>query len=198
MNTHMKQGITVQDPIHTARLQLRTFVDEDLSDLYAFHSLPDVARFVYWEARTLDQTKAVLARKKTLIGLTEEGAGLALAVVLYETGRVIGEVSLVLRSQEHQQGEIGFIFNPDYAGRGYATEAAQAMLALGFETYQLHRIFGRCDVRNPGSYRLMERLGMRREAHFIHNEIFKGEWGDEFVYAMLQTEWQARSASLSP
>jgi RimJ/RimL family protein N-acetyltransferase len=54
----------------------------------------------------------------------------------------------------------------------------------------MHRIYGRCDVRNHGSYKLMERMGMRREAHFIHNEIFKGEWGDEYIYAILEDEWR--------
>lgn len=85
--------------------------------------------------------------------------------------------------------------NPDYSGHGYATEAAQAMLALGFTELGLHRIYGRCDARNDASSKLMVRLDMRREAHFRHNEIFKGEWGDEFVYAMLQSEWQAQQPS---
>jgi RimJ/RimL family protein N-acetyltransferase len=60
------------------------------------------------------------------------------------------------------------------------------------DIYEFHQIFGRCDARNVASYRLMERLGMRREAHLIHNELFKGEWSDELVYAILQNEWGNR------
>jgi RimJ/RimL family protein N-acetyltransferase len=114
-----------------------------------------------------------------------------LAVVWREVGQVIGEVKLEWLSRQHHQGEIGFVFNPDYHGKGLATEAAKVVLGLGFGELGLHRIIGRCDAQNGPSARLMERLGMRREAHFVHNEIFKGEWGDEFVYAMLDHEWQA-------
>jgi RimJ/RimL family protein N-acetyltransferase len=73
-------------------------------------------------------------------------------------------------------------------GRGLVREAAVVMLRLGFRELGLHRIIGRCDGRNTASARLMERLGMRREAHFRQNEIVKGEWTDEYVYAMLAME----------
>jgi len=66
------------------------------------------------------------------------------------------------------------------------------MLRLGFDELGLHRIIGRCDARNTASARLMERLGMRQEAHFRENERFKGEWGDELIYAMLAREWTER------
>jgi RimJ/RimL family protein N-acetyltransferase len=65
------------------------------------------------------------------------------------------------------------------------------MLRLGFEVFELHRIIGRCDARNDASAGLMRRLGMRQEAHFVQNELFKGEWGDELVFAMLASEWEA-------
>jgi len=179
-------------PIHTARLALRPFQARDLNDLYAFHARPEVARFLYWEARSLAETQQVLARKQTETSLTEEGARLSLAVVLQTTATVIGEVSLVWQSRLHQQGEVGFVFHPAYQGHGYASEATRAILGIGFDGLQLQRIVGRCDARNVASYQLMARLGMRREAYFIHNEIFKGAWGDELVYALLQDEWRAQ------
>ena len=180
-------------PILAARLRLRPFEDKDLHDLYAFYSQPEVTRFLYSYERTLDETREALETKKTEVNLTEEESRLTLAVELQETLTVIGEVTLIWRSQQHEQGEVGYVFNPDYYGRGYATEATRVMLSLGFDKFRLHRIYGRCDARNVASYKLMERLGMRREAHFIHNEIFKGEWGDELVYALLYEEWLALS-----
>jgi RimJ/RimL family protein N-acetyltransferase len=107
---------------------------------------------------------------------------------------LVGHFSLFFASQGHRQGEIGFVMHPDQHGHGYATEGAELMLRLGFEELGLHRIVGRCDARNTGSGRLMERLGMRREAHLIENEFIKGEWTDEFVYAILDREWQVRAA----
>ena len=77
-------------------------------------------------------------------------------------------------------------------GRGLATEAAESMLALGFDNLGWHWIIGSCDARNHSSVRLMERIGMRREAHFVHNHIVKGEWTDELIFAILDQEWEAR------
>jgi RimJ/RimL family protein N-acetyltransferase len=125
-------------------------------------------------------------------GLAEEGDNLALAVVWPAAGRVVGEVDLRWLSRLHQQGEIGFVFHPQQQGRGLAGEAAELVLRLGFGQLGLHRIVGRCDARNEPSARLMRRLGMRLEAHFVQSEIFKGEWADEHVYALLNEEWRAR------
>jgi RimJ/RimL family protein N-acetyltransferase len=177
-------------PILTARLSLRPYQAVDLDDLYEYHALPEVARYLYTQPRSREETQAMLERKMAYTGFTADTPCLALVAVLQETGKLIGEVSLVWASQEHQQGEIGFVFNPAYHGQGFASEATRVMLKVGFGTYALHRIFGRCDARNTASARLMERLGMRREAHFIHNEFFKGEWGDELVYAILADEWK--------
>lgn len=180
-------------PIHTERLLLRPFQADDLDDAYAYYALPEVVRFLYWETRNREETKKALEQKKA--SFAGEGSMLVVAVALKETDKVIGEISLAWRSREHQQGEIGFVFNPAFQGAGYATEAAKVVLSLGFDKLNLHRIYARCDARNTASYRLMERLGMRREAHFIHNEIFKGEWGEEFLYALLQAEWIAQNTN---
>ena len=177
-------------PISTARLHLRPFKDDDFADLYAYHSLTEVARFLFWQVRNAQETKEALAHKQRQTVLAEEGAVLCLAVCLNESNKVIGEVTLFWRSEEQRQGEIGFVFNPKFGGHGYATEAAHALLSLGFEKLGLHRIYARCDARNVASYKLLGRLGMRCEAHFIHNEIFKGEWGEELVYALLEEEWR--------
>ena len=104
-------------------------------------------------------------------------------------------MSLIWRSVEARQGELGWIFHPDHHGRGYATEAAAELLRLGFEDADLHRIYARCDARNDGSWRLMERLGMRREAHFREHALFKGGWDEEFYYAILRAEWVSQGVS---
>ncbi|HEX9338943.1 MAG TPA: GNAT family protein, partial [Pseudonocardiaceae bacterium] len=75
--------------------------------------------------------------------------------------------------------------------QGFGTEVAPTLLRLGFDGAKFHRITGRCDARNVGSYRVLERAGMRREAHLRENEFVKGEWVDELIYAMLATEWHA-------
>ncbi len=180
-------------PIQTSRLTIRPFEAADLDDVYAYHSRPEVSQYLYWEPRERSEVAAVLEKRIASQTFKQEGDNLVLAVELKETNKVIGDLYLMWRSQAHQQAEIGFIFNPDYQGHGFATEASSVLLSLGFREFGFHRIYGRCDARNEASYKLMERLGMRQEAHFIHIELFKGEWGDELFYAILEDEWRERS-----
>jgi RimJ/RimL family protein N-acetyltransferase len=178
-------------PLETTRLVLRPFTADDLDALYAIQSRPDVARYLYWKPRDLEQVRAVLATKVHQTILDSEGQGLSLAVVRRDTGGLVGEIKLFWLSAEHRLGEIGYVFHPDHGGKGLATEAARVGLALGFGALGLHRIIGRLDARNSASARLLERLGMRREAHFVRNEFIKGEWTEEVVYAQLEEEWRA-------
>jgi RimJ/RimL family protein N-acetyltransferase len=92
-------------------------------------------------------------------------------------------------SEQHKTGEVGFIFDRAHQGRGYATEAARAFLAFAFERMGFHRVIGRAEARNVASARVLEKLGMRREALFQENEWVKGEWQSEVVYAILDHEW---------
>jgi RimJ/RimL family protein N-acetyltransferase len=136
----------------------------------------------------------MLRRRMKATAIQREGDAIQLAMVLPHAGSVIGHVNLALVSSAHRQGEIGFVLHPDHSGKGYAREASLVLMRLGFDELGLHRIFGRCDARNESSARLMERLGMRREAHLHENELVKGEWTDELVYAMLDREWRSQAA----
>ena len=106
---------------------------------------------------------------------------------------VIGDIGLDGSHRDQREGELGFVIHPDHQRRGYATEASRAVLRMGFEELGLHRIIARADPRNAGSVGVMERLGMRREAHFVRNELIKGEWSDQVLYAILEDEWRART-----
>jgi RimJ/RimL family protein N-acetyltransferase len=176
-------------PIETSRLRLRTLVPEDLGAIHSIWSQEDVARWLYWEPRSEDEVRAVLEAQIARSRDAPE-TGVMLAVELTSTGEVIGHVSLTVGPPEHRQGEAGFIFHPDHQGRGYATEAARALLALAFEVFELHRVCGRLEPRNAASARVLERLGMRREGLLVENEWVKGEWQSELVYALLAREWR--------
>ena len=177
--------------IETERLRLRPYVPDDLDALFAIQSRAEVTRFIYWEPRDRSAVRTSLVEKIGATRLAVPGDSLTYAVELRSTGALIGDVLLVWTSQEHRQGEIGFLFHPDHQGLGYATEAARPLLRLGFEELGLHRIVGRLDARNTASARVLEKLGMRREAHLVENEWVKGEWTDEVVYALLAREWAA-------
>lgn len=184
--------LRLDQPIRTRRLVLRTFSLGDVDDVWDYQRRPEVARFLRWEARTRPQTHASVEQMIGECALVAAGDCLTRAVALPDGGPVVGQVELVWLSPQDGQGEVGFIFHPAYGGRGLATEAATAMLRIGFEDLGLHRIIGRCAAQNAASARLLQRLGMRREAHFVGNARFKGGWREELVFALLEDEWRAR------
>jgi RimJ/RimL family protein N-acetyltransferase len=181
-------------PLRTERLLLRPFGEQDLDALHVMQSRADVTRYLYWGPRSREEAQHMLERLMRMRAIDDQSSALRLAAILPESGTLIGDFSLQRVSVEHSQGEIGFIVHPDHLGHGYGTEGASMLLRLGFEELGLHRIVGRCDARNTASARLMERLGMRLEAHLRENELIKDEWCDELIYAMLASEWRAASA----
>ncbi len=151
-------------PIETERLTLRALREADLEDLLTIQSRPDVARYMYWAPRTPEAARRWLTLAIPVPTWEIENEALTLAAIERESGRLAGTLTLFLRSLEHRQGEIGFMFHPDFQGRGLAAEGGAVLLDVGFGTLHLHRLYGRCDGRNLRSARLMERLGMRQEA----------------------------------
>ncbi|WP_341873563.1 GNAT family protein [Roseibium denhamense] len=147
--------------------------------------------------RTLKEFHRKLDDWVEMNALSGEGT-LEFAICRADGGGLIGDISLRITNVEAGQAEIGFSLHPGRQGKGYALEAASAFLEFGFGALKLHRIFGRCDARNAGSWKLMERLGMRREAHFREHALFKGEWDEEYYYAILNREWQARTGEQPP
>jgi RimJ/RimL family protein N-acetyltransferase len=189
------QGVFAPEfPIETERLLLRPYQDGDFEALHAIESRADVNRYLYSEARGTDEVRGILRRKLDETGLRDEGDTLSVACVRRDTGSMIGGCILHWASREHGLGEIGFVLHPDHHGHGYATEATRPLLEFGFATVGLHRIIGRLEARNVASARVLEKLGMRREALLIENERVKGEWQSELDYALLDREWRALRA----
>jgi RimJ/RimL family protein N-acetyltransferase len=176
-------------PIETSRLRLRPFEAGDLDALFAYQSRDDVTQHLQWSSRSRDEVQEALERKIAATAIRKEGDFLALAAELASTGEIVGDIVLGLVSEEHRTGEIGYIVHPDHHGHGYATEAGRAVLRVAFEDLRLHRVTGRLDARNVASARVLEKLGMRREALQVENELVKGEWQSELVYAILEREW---------
>ena len=181
-------------PIETERLLLRPLVATDLDAMHAYQSQAEVCRYIPYEPRTRGQIAERLAdvENRNRSTLEKEGQALAIGVELRATGELIGDVLLMWHSAEHRAGEIGYVFHPDHAGQGYATEAGRVLLELAFDGLGLHRVVGRIDARNDASGAVLKRLGMRQEAVRVENEWLKGEWSSEIVFAMLEHEWRNR------
>jgi RimJ/RimL family protein N-acetyltransferase len=179
-------------PIRTERLLLRPLAAGDADAMLAYRGRLDVSQYVPFEPMSRDDILERIAGQWSRTELTDEGQRLTLGAEVAETGELAGDVILMWHSREHAGGEVGYVLNPALGGHGYATEAAQAMLRLGFEELGLHRIVARIDEDNEPSAKLARRLGMRQEARLVHNEFFKGRWSNELDFAMLAKEWFAR------
>ena len=176
-------------PVATTRLHLRPLEIRDVDALLTYRGDPEVCRYLPFPPMTRDFLLERLEGDLSRTEITQEGQALVLGVVAKDTRRLLGDVVLFFHSREHGAGEIGYVMHPEARGHGYAHEACLALLGLAFEELGLHRVVARIDGRNEPSARLARRLGMRQEAHFVRNEMFKGEWSDELVFAMLAEEW---------
>lgn len=175
----------------TDRLRVRRF---DLADLDAFVTIrndPEVARYQSWHA--LDHTAArTFIHEMSRAEPALPGEWFQFAIALRTTNELIGDCAVLVKADDPRQAEIGFTLARHAQGKGLATEAITALLNYLFQERQLHRVVAICDVRNSGSFRLLERLGMRREGYTVQGYWNKGSWTDEYQYAILRDEWLQR------
>ncbi len=179
-------------PMEVGELRIRRLKADDAAELLELYSFPSVSEFEIWGPWNSDFVEATLCSQAE-IQPGDPGVALMLAVELVSEQKLIGEVQLTIHSIDNGQAEIGFSFHPNYCRRGFATKAVNAVLRYGFTTLDLHRIIANVDVRNDRSCRLLERIGMRREAHFLHVMRHEEKWIDDYVYALLEHEWKAVS-----
>ena len=178
-------------PMETERLIIRKFRPDDFTELYEYLSDSNVVKYEPYEPYTLEQTK----REAEFRSHSDE----YFAVTLKDGGRLIG--NLYLGRREFNACELGFVFDRRWQMCGYATESAAALLHYAFGTLKVHRVFAMCNPLNYRSYKLMERLGMRREALFRKNVFFRKDssglpvWQDTLQYAILSEEWRGREGA---
>ncbi len=177
----------------TSRLRVRSFTTGDVAAFAAYRADPDVARYQSWSDFTLADAEAFVA---SLQG--EEpgvpGEWFQLALEARSEGTLVGDLALHVDADEPGQAEVGFTLARAQQGKGYATEALTGLLDWAFPTFKLHRVIAITDALNSSAAALLERVGFRREAHFVENVFFKGAWGSEFSFAVLAHEWAARRA----
>lgn len=172
-------------PIETKRLIIRKFRPDDYTALYEYLSDERVVMYEPYEPYTIDQARREAEYRSNsdeFFAVTEKSSGL-----------LIG--NLYLGKRQFDCYELGFVFNREWQMCGYATEAASALLDYAFSALRAHRVMAECNSLNYRSHKLMERLGMRREAEFKKNVYFKKDasgspvWQDTLQYAILSEEW---------
>ena len=159
--------------------------------MLAYRSDPEVSRYQSWEPATVEELRVFVA------SLTEIGpqGWFQVGITLLGTGELIGDLGIRVLPGDPRQAEVGITLAPSFQGRGLASEALRAVLRHLFQDLGLHRIHGSVDPRNTASMRLLRRIGMRQEAHFVESCWCKGEWTDDVIFALLKREWDGIQAS---
>lgn len=175
--------------METERLILRKFTSEDWKDLHEYLSEEEVVKYEPYDTMDEEACKAEAIRRSNNEAFW--------AVCLKENNKLIGNVYFEQQEpKDFMTWELGYVFNAKYGGKGYATEACKCILAYGFEEIGCHRIVANCNQENGPSWRLLERLSMRREAQHRKPAFFRRDinqapiWFDAYQYAMLADEWQ--------
>ncbi|GIO27389.1 GNAT family N-acetyltransferase [Ornithinibacillus bavariensis] len=169
--------------IITERLIIRNFTQDDWQSVYEYTSDSNVMKYLPEDVFSVEDAK------KFVMDNSGENAKY-FPVLLKEDQNLIGHIVFHKYFGDHTY-EIGWVFNPKYYNKGYASEAAHAILKYGFETMGLHRIIATCQPENTPSYRVMEKIGMRREGFFKKCIPQGNEWWDEYYYAILDEEWSS-------
>ncbi len=174
--------------LQTERLILREFVDEDWQAVLAYQRDPRYLRYYPWTERSPKDVRAFVSIF-ILQQQQDPRIKFQLAVTLKSSGELIGNCGIRKDFSESSSADIGYELSPEYWGKGYATEAANAIVRFGFIKLRLHRIWATCVAENTASAHVLEKLGMRPEGRLRENERFKGRWWDTLIYAILVQEW---------
>lgn len=177
----------------TGRLTLREFVADDWPAVQAYHNDPRYLRFYEQDGATPESARAFV---QMFLGQQAERprTRFQLAIALRAGGPLIGNCGIRLRAPGAPEADIGYELAPQHWGRGYASEAARAMLAFGFAELRVHRIWAQCVAENHGSANVLRKLGMRQEGRLREQEFFKGRWWDNLIFAILEHEWRDAGA----
>jgi len=179
-------------PVHTERLTIRPATLDDADATWQIRRIESVGRWMTAASTDVDDFRRKFAEPERLSStLLMELDGVVIGDLYLAVGDAWAQAEVVDRARG-VQAEIGWVLAPEHEGRGYATEAVRELLRICFEDLRLRRVFAQCFADNEPSWRLMERVGMRREEHAVRESLHRsGEWLDGLRYAVLADEWRA-------
>jgi RimJ/RimL family protein N-acetyltransferase len=180
--------------IVTKRLALRDLEASDAQRIFEYRSRPDVSRFQSWGTQSADAIQSYI-RGLSAAEPGMPGSWYQIGIILLSGRELIGDCGFHVLETEPRQAELGIALAPEFQGRGYATETLRVLLDYLLVELGKHRVFGSVDPRNVRSTMLLQRIGMRKEAHFVKSLWFKGEWVDDVIFAILASEWKSSNTA---
>jgi RimJ/RimL family protein N-acetyltransferase len=177
------------DCLKSKRLLLRPIKLDDAKSIFSYRADPEIGKFQMWRPGTLSDVEEFI-RTQIVCEPNLPGTWLQLAICRIDSPEIIGDCGLHFDDREMEQVEIGITLKREHQRFGYATEALKTLFRYLFEDLEKHRIYASVDPGNEASIRLLERMKMRREAHFIETIRIDDLWADDIVYGILKREWR--------
>lgn len=174
----------------TERLLIRDLEANDGPRIFSYHRHPDISRWQSWGTESVDVIQSYV-RDLASSEFGTPGKWYQVGLYSRENDKLIGDCGFRVLATDAEQAEVGITLAPEFQHKGYATEALAALLNFLFAELKKHRVIGSVDPRNLASMKLLERIGMRKEAHFVKSLWFRGEWVDDVIFAMLSQEWNS-------
>lgn len=169
---------------------LRELDYADWVSVHRYASLKEVCQFQPWGPNSIEETKSYV--EECLIDAKKPlRTRYVLGAINKENQQMIGAGEFNIREEFNREGEIGYILHPYEWGKGFATEIASLLVDFGFKSFHLHRIFATCDLRNIGSYRVLEKIGMTRDRLLREHILLRDGWRDSLLYSILENKWRS-------
>ncbi|MDA3879372.1 MAG: GNAT family protein [Prolixibacteraceae bacterium] len=172
----------------TKRLKLRPTLKGDKAAIFEYRSDSETNRFQGWIPQSPDDIDLFIS--KLSYEPNQPGSWFQIMIIEKKTGQIIGDLGMHF-SDDLKQAEVGCTLNKIYHGKGFATEALSKVVDYLFNELDKHRVFASVHPQNSSSINLLERLGFRKEAHFVESYYNNGIWEDDVIYAILKCEWNA-------
>jgi RimJ/RimL family protein N-acetyltransferase len=178
--------------LSTRRLILRPLRRSDAETMFRYRSRPEVYRYQLWQPVNEAEVRAFIEKQERLSPGTP-GTWCSLAITQRENDVMIGDVGLHFPRTDPTQAEVGITLSPAFQRRGLAAEALEAVLRYAFESMGKDRVYASVDPRNKPSIRLLERVGMHKEAFLPESMVVRGERVDDAVFSLRKEEFRNKS-----
>ncbi|WP_456273312.1 GNAT family N-acetyltransferase [Bacillus sp. AK031] len=177
-----------KNTLKNERIYLREFIESDWVGVHNYASQDIVSKYQVWEPNSKEDSKEFV--NQILIDKSKSPrTRYVYAIILKETDEMIGAGESNVRDSLNKSGDVAYIINPKYWGKGLATDVAKILIRFGFEDLNLHRIFAYCNPENLGSKKVLEKAGLTQEGRLRENLLMKDGWRDSLIYSILENEW---------
>lgn len=173
--------------LETERLIIRPINIDNKNEIFEYRSDAETNKYQGWIPKTIDDVETFIG--KISKQMNEPGTWFQFVIIEKETQKVVGDLGIHFFDSENKQVEIGCTLNKKFQNKGYATESVKRVIDYLFKELNKHRIITSIDPNNENSIRLVERIGFRKEAHFVESLFINGKWVDDLIYALIEKDW---------